>query len=423
MYPYNRKQLMKRLVILCLLFRALAVFAEDIEMLPVVIPTARNNGMGGDHVAYTDNVYALLVNPAAILQVRQNGMGAFSASLIDPVKTFNTLTSLGDMIWGVFNGDMGAFAKLLEIYTKKGGKPLGFDLREFPLSFAWVSNGLGVGIWNRIFIDQTAVGSQTQHNLYCDVVLPISVAFPIVGTDSHSLDIGITLKPFARIIVQGELDEPTLTSDDLDPASFDTHSIPLIAGTGIDAGLLYRWDKGFSAGFTVNDIITRGRTINTLRGDSDNDYHIPMTMNLGVAYELKIGTFFPTVPDFLGNTGITVAADWRDILAVFWQDNTFKYQNIWQKINAGIEVTLLDMIMVRCGISNLQFVAGAGINIASFQIDASYSTKEFRNKSEHFTAPVLELTFCYRPRAKESNWFWAQNPLIGYSGSNNKEED
>ncbi|MCL2319307.1 MAG: hypothetical protein FWC45_04425, partial [Treponema sp.] len=47
---------------------ALPVFAADVPMPPVTMPTAASNGFGGHHVAYTDNVFSLLVNPAAMIQ-------------------------------------------------------------------------------------------------------------------------------------------------------------------------------------------------------------------------------------------------------------------------------------------------------------------------------------------------------------------
>jgi hypothetical protein len=404
---------MKRLFVLSLLFLSLTAFAEDIEAIPVVIPNAKHNGMGGDHIAYTDNVYALLVNPAAIMRVNESGSGAFALSLIDPKKTFDTAVSLGEMFYDVFHGDIKAFHRLVDIYTKSKGAPSGFDLREFPLSFAWVSNGLGVGIWNRFYIDPYNVGSQTQHNLYADVVLPISAAFPLVGTAHQSLDIGVTLKPFARIIVPGEVDDSILLPDD--PKPLDVGTIPLIAGTGFDAGLIYRWDKGFSLGFTVNDIFTRGKTIHTFKGDDESDYVMTMTMNLGLAWQIKIGNFAPDAPPVVANTGITVAADWRDIRTIFWQDGAFNRENIWKEAHAGIEVVLFDTLMLRGGMRKMQPVAGIGVSLGSFQIDASFYKKEF--KEENTVVPVLELTFAVRPKAKESNWFWSQNPLIGYNSS------
>jgi hypothetical protein len=406
---------MKRLVTLSLLFLSLSAFAEPVDMLPIEIPATKHIGMGGDHVAYTDNVYALLVNPAAILQVQETSTGAFSMAIIDPEKTFSTLTSIGDLIWYLFNGDMeNTFDSIMSMIANKGDGPVGFDIREFPLSFAWVSNGLGVGIWNRIFMESKAVGSQIQQNLYADIILPISVAIPVIGTASHSLDIGVTFKPFARIAIPGGLDEGTLTADGLNSADYDTETIPLIAGTGIDAGLLYRWDIGFSLGFTVKDIITLGSTVNTLRGDREDDYYVPMTMNVGLAFDLKFGNFLPDAPNFLANTGVAVAVDWQDILTVFWKDDTFKYENIWQEANAGIQITLFDMFMLRGGMRKTRAVAGIGVKFASFQIDAAYSRKELIN-NENNTVPMLELTFAVRPKAKGTTWFWTQNPLIGYN--------
>jgi len=392
---------MKRLVLLVLLFRALAVFADDAKkMIEITIPTAADFGMCGPHTAYTDNVYAMLVNPAAIVRVQQNSTGNVSLSVTDPEKALNTLGSIGEIIYKLFTEGFEVFEDIPGILDLGGTNLAGFDLREFPLGFARVSNGLGIGIWNRIYTGDDFFGDTDKSNLYCDVIIPISVAFPVIGTDHHSLDIGVTFKPFARIIMKDDFTE-----------------IPFIAGTGINAGILYRWNIGLSAGFTANDIITRGKKFWDPQGNEETDYNVtvPMTLNFGVAFDLKVGNFAPDAPDFIANTGIAVAADWNKVDEVFWQDNSFQYQNIWQKANAGIQLTLFDILMLRCGIKEGSFATGAGVNLGLFRIDAAY----YRNV--HNT-PVLELSFGTKSKAKDSNWFWAQNPLIGgYSGSTNTE--
>jgi len=386
---------MKKLLVLCLILCSITVFPEDKEMPPFEIPTARSNGMGGNYAAYTDTVFALLVNPAAIMRVQQKSLFGFSPALLNPKRAYDVGSSMVDIVRDTFQGNYDALAGILDIFGGNDDAPAGFDLREFPLSFAWVSNGLGVGIWNRLFTNPDSAGTGTQINLYGDVIVPIGFAAKLLETGAHSIDVGITVKPFTRIIIQGNLDD----------------SIPLIAGTGFDAGLIYRWDMGLNAGFTANDIFTRGRTVQALRGDKDDDiYYVPFTMNLGAAYNFMLGNFWISAPGFLANTGIALAVNLDDI-GIILQPG-FNPQDLLMNFRAGFQLYMFDMLFVSGGMRGIWPTAGLGVNLGLVQIDAAYYEKRFANEQAG-SIPMLELTVAIRLKAKEVEWPWAQRSILG----------
>jgi hypothetical protein len=385
---------------------AAAVFAEETrtEMPRFEIPTARSNGFGGSHIAYTDDVFALLVNPAAIMRVRQRSFFTLSPSLASPQKTLEVASKLS-------GGDMGASLGDLNNPNNPGKIPFGFGLSELPLSFAYVADGFGFGLWDRIHIDVDLVGTTAEAVVLADVVLPIGFAFKILDTDAHDIDAGVTLKIFGRgygekmVTVAEVVGDLAAIADDL--------GMPVIMGAGFDLGFLYRWDIGLSAGITFDDIVTRGGEIARIgSGESKNGYYVPFSLNLGVAYDFRIGRFWRTAPGFIANTGITAAFDWHDFNLLFETKNPYFKRNPVLGIGAGLQFSLADLFKVRIGMNEMLPSFGFGFDLGAFEIDIAYFGRELGLEPGQLPVAMLNLTFSIRPGAKEKSWPWARTSLV-----------
>jgi hypothetical protein len=391
-------------MILC----AAASFAKDKKAMPrFEIPTARSNGMGGAHVAYTDNVFGLLVNPAAIMRVEQRSFFAISPTLFSPQATFGLIGPLMD----VAEGDTGSLGEAADVLSKNEAKiPLGFDIREFPLSIAWVADGFGFGLWDRIFVNPSIIGTNVKLDVYGDVILPIGFAFKIVDIGAHALDLGVTVKPFARVYAH----ESTTVTELMDENSefLDDISVPLIVGAGVDLGLLYRWDIGLSAGLTFDDIFTRGAVVSNIVGEDDNTYYVPFTMNLGLAYDLRLGRFWTSAPSFFANMTFTFMFDYRDVANLFQQDDYLKRSSLLG-ISAGFQIGIYDIFKLRIGMNEMLPAVGLGFDLGPFEIDVAYYGKEFGLEPGQLPAAALDLTLAIRPGAKKRNWPWARRSLVG----------
>jgi hypothetical protein len=394
---------MKKILTIVLLFSATAAFAQT-AMPRFEIPTARSNGMGGTHVAYTDNVFSLLVNPAAMMRVRQRSFFALSPVLFNPQTTFGLIGPITDAT----SGSMSALGDAADILSEQKGKiSTGFDLSEFPLSIAWVADGFGFGLWDRVFINPNIVGTNIVMNAYADVILPVSFAFRILRTGTHDVDAGITVKPFARALVS-----ETLRIIDLaDNFDMDSLSAPLIAGVGFDLGFLYRWDLGLSAGLTFSDIYTGGSAVTNFLGESSDAYIVPFSLNWGVAYDFKLGDFWEFDSSFLSRLGFTFAFDWRNFNNVFVQNN-YLVRNSALDIGMGLKVTMWDILHLRIGMNECLPSFGIGVDAGSFEIDIAYYGREFGLEPGHMPAAALELTVAFRPKAKERDWPWARRSLV-----------
>jgi hypothetical protein len=410
---------MKKAALLFILCAVLctSVFADE-AMPQFAIPTAAGNGMGGTHVAYTDNVFALLVNPAAIMRVEQRSFFALSPTLLSPQSTFGLLGPMMDAA----GGDMDALGDAADILSKQKGKiPLGFDLREFPLSIAWVADGFGFGLWNRVFVNPNIIGTNVEINAYADVILPVGFAFKILDTDAHSVDAGITVKPFVRVLFSEKMKIMEMMDDDFDLA--DSLSVPLIAGAGFDLGFLYRWNIGLSAGLTLDDIVTRGGPITDLAGGNANaTYYVPFSMNLGLAYDFKIGRFWTSAPRFFADMGIAFTFDWRNVTNVFQQDD-YQKRNAALDIGMGLQITLFNILNLRLGMSEMLPAVGLGADFGPIEIDLAYYGKELGLEPGQLSAAAVDLTFAVRPGAKKRNWPWTRRSLVGLFTHSEKEQN
>jgi hypothetical protein len=423
--------MMKRTAVLLLMLQAVGLFAADVAMPRLAMPTAQNGGMGGTHVAYTDNVFALLVNPAAMMRVEQRSFLALSPSVFNPESIFGFANAIGstasDIESIVSAGDMEAMGKASDILNRLNGKvSLGFDIREFPLSIAWTADGFGFGLWSRVFANANIIGTNLSFDVYGDAMLPVGFAFKILDIDSHSVDAGITVKPFTRVRVYNKLnflsELGNISSDKGGSGITDRMTVPVIVGAGFDLGLLYRWDAGLSAGLTFDDIVTRGAVASTLFGQDSNSYYVPFSMNVGLAYNFRLSQFWEEAPGFLAKSGFSVAVDWRDMTNLF-QQNDYSKRNAVLDLGMGLELSLAEIVKLRFGMNEMLPALGLGFALGPLQIDTAYYGRELGLEPGQLSVAVVDLTLAFRPGAKKRDWAWTRGSLIGLFNRNNAVDD
>ena len=386
-------------IIFLAVLMAFPVFAERVAMPPLAMPTAASNGFGGTHVAYTDNVFALLVNPAAMMRTRQRSFFTLAPSVFNPQATFDISKSVMDM---VSSSDTTNFGNMADTLSKQEGKiALGVELREFPLSIAWVANGFGFGLWNRTFVKADIIGDYVKADVYSDVMLPVGFAFKILDLNRHTIDGGLTLKPFVRV----KAAQQAYITDLMDDADFD-FNIPVIAGGGLDMGLLYRWGKVLQVGFTFTDIFSQGTVMADLGDIKDtNSYYIPFAMNAGVSFNFKFGII-----------GLVLAADWRDIGNAFDQNDYLNNRNYLLDFGIGAQISLFDVVYFRVGMNEMLPAAGLGLNLGALKIDLAYYGREFGYEPGQLSTAVVDLSISIRPGAKARNWAWTRGSVFGLFG-------
>jgi hypothetical protein len=387
-------------LLLILLVYIVPVFAED--MAPLMLSSTRGYALGGPHVAYTDDIYALFVNPAALSRVNQKSFFELSAAV-------DNLGSLLDVTDAIKEEDWKALGKLAK---NAGGKiPLGFDLR-FPLSVGYAANGLGVGLWNQTSMDIEVIGTSIAANAYADLILNFGMSFGILSMGSHVVDAGFVVKPFFRAMALMDADGMELAggSDALDKL-MDEFKVPLIMGAGFDLGFMYRFRENLTTGLTVDDVYTGGAAVSSITGDNFADvYRVPTTLNLGVAYTLHLNRVWAAAPPVLQTAYAAFMFDWHDFTNVFFVSD-YTRKNPALNLGFGMEFGFFDILKLRMGLNEMLPAIGLGVEVKAIQFNVAAYGKELGNEPGQLPTWALDLSFAVRPGSKERSWPWSK-PVV-----------
>jgi hypothetical protein len=384
----------KKIAVLILVFGVLASsFAED--MAPLALSSTRSLGMGGTHVAYTDTVYALFVNPAALQNANQGSGFELSPAFVGPIfDLIDIATSSNDDIIGA----LGDFAG-----KTKGKIPIGFEIR-FPLSVGYAANGLGFGLWNRVHFDARVIGTDIDAEALADVILNFGMSFNIVSIGDHLVDAGFVVKPFLR--AKADMNMTALDAVGGNADFLDKFNVPLIAGAGFDLGFMYRFRRDLAAGLTIDDVYTGGGRVSTILGNDDgvSSYRVPTTLNIGAAYTLQP----------LSWLSIAFMLDYRDVTNLFYADDYTK-KNPILNLAFGSEIGI-QFLKLRVGLNEMLPAAGVGIEAGAFQLNFAIYGKELSNEPGGFSTYGLDISIAIRPETKQKNWPWSRpilNSVLG----------
>jgi hypothetical protein len=418
------------LILLITLSSALALSAQaERTMPPVTVRDSQTFGLGGPHVAYTDSVYGLFVNPAAIRRASRGSAFDLSVSAPQVIDIVNRLEGVDfgnpTSLIGLFREDDG---------TLKFGPGVAL---QFPLAIGYAGRGFGFGIWDQIVLDLRFKGDTAYVGLRADFVTSFGVATSVFELGGHSVDVGVALKPFVRVMTDGvdpikatDLLSKLNDMDTLIDQLLDGAGMPVIAGLGVDAGLMYRFRQWASLGISFNDIVTRGAVVTDLSDmlpvdgvsgvDKTISYVVPFTLNVGAAASIRLNDFLPGLPGIVGDTYLAVMADWKDILNQHWgsarEDLVDSDGNVIRNpilnLSFGAELGLFRFLRVRAGINEMLPAFGVGLHFGAFQISSSIFGVELGNEPGQFSSYEVNLSISIRPQSKrEKAWPW-NGPIV-----------
>jgi hypothetical protein len=341
---------MKRtLFITALLCIAVSVFAGD-PVKPFLLPSARNNALGGPHVAYTNDLNSLFINPAALRTTKQLGIIDLNISTTgDIFRILPIITDAGD---GMDFKPIGDFAE------KSGGKlPFGFDLR-FPLAAGYINNGIGFGLFDRAYADIQITGTNVDVEANGDLVLTGGYArrFDIYG---QTFDAGAVAKFVFR--ENASVSDTILSLANSTDNLTDKISENRIFGGGINLGVTYyALDDKLKAALVWNDVVSPVY-VNNISGPGESYLTlIDSKMNIGASYSILELDFVK----------LSAMADYRDIFNLFKQDD-YRSRNPWLNIGIGAEAKFFNIVSVRVGMTDMLPAVGLGIDAKICQIETA----------------------------------------------------
>jgi hypothetical protein len=394
---------MKKTIVLLFVFVCLSAFSFGEDMAPLSLSSTRNAGRGGSHIAYTDDVYALFVNPAALQKANQWSFFELSPALIGPLFDIFNIVNSGDP-----GKALGEFAS-----DQKGRIPLGFELRG-PLSFAYTANGLGFGVWDRVSVDTRIRGINIEATVMADFILNYGMSFRLLDLAYHELDAGFVAKPFLRGMAYKEMSGLDLV-DDPDILLKD-FTVPIIMGAGFDLGFMYRFYEDLALGLTVADVFTGGAAVGSAVGSTpDTFYRVPTTLNLGLAYTLNLGKVWKGAPSPLRSTYAALMFDWRNLTDAFYAADDYTRRNPSLNLGLGLEFGLFNFVKIRMGLSEMLPSFGIGLEPGPFQFNFAVYGKELGNEPGRFSTYVYDFSIAIRPGAKKKEWPWTRRALGNFA--------
>ncbi len=345
---------------------------------PVHLISPRDAALGGRHAALSDSFSSLVNNPAGYYSSPEEvsiaeltlGLKGPVFSLADIITT-GELTELGALINGIYAG---------------------VDILG-PLSFGYVGKGLGFGVFNQSSLRLSSDNSLTANvDVRDDIVMTGGYAYrmPFSG-DIHTLDAGIMLKGGFRGTIDGGMSVVDIM--DLNYTILFDKPFSFTSFIGADLGLRYKWKDSWVVGLVGRDVYSP--TLTT-RYNNVNDFLSGVTPVPGgesnydtMPFQLDIGLMYLPKTD-LGRYSISevkLLFDYKDVFD-FWLYPELA-NNPLLHVGMGAEITVLEILDVRMGLSQGLPAAGIGLDLHYFRLNASMFGTE--RSTEPGLAPVYNL--------------------------------
>ena len=357
--------------------------AADLYERPITIISPASSALGGPHVTMNDGFSSLMNNPAGFYSSESE----FSIAEI----TFGLKGPVFDIANLILTGDMAELPDLLQgIYT-------GIDLLG-PVSFGYVGEGLGFGIYTNSYTTISSSGPLTvKADVGSEVILAggYSMRLPLPLPETHLLDAGMLLKGTFR----GELsfEESALNILNIGIDTLTTEPFSFITGIGVDIGLRYSYNNMITVGLVgrdiysptlhniytnISDFASGSAPTDTLKGI------VPFALDLGVMYS----------PDFesknLFISDIKVYLDYYDVLD-FWLYPALAVNPILH-IGIGTEISMLGILAVRAGFNQGLISAGLGLDLYYFKMNLAMFGTELSTEPGFQPVYNIQLGFEFR---------------------------
>ncbi|HET6484928.1 MAG TPA: hypothetical protein VFH83_00825 [Spirochaetia bacterium] len=346
------------------------VFGQTTVVAPVEIPSARASALGGLHAALADDLGSLFSNPAGFaLAGPQLSVSEVTLHLTGPVF------SIADLVYkGTTGTDFTTLLQTPSVISLLSSLFASGTLNG-PLALGYVGGGLGFGIFNASNVTFTTVGTPptVTASIGEDVIFAGGYAFaiPLPASWKSKLDIGATLKAFARADVtlrESILDVLTLLAAP-DVSIIYNQPFELDAGIGVDVGIRYSWNDTISFGVVGRNLyapaLVNSYTTFSAFGQGAAPTMsfgtVPLDLAAGFAFTPNLGALEP----YLG--GLKVLLDYQDILDFLTHPTTAS--NPVLHVGLGIEFQLLQILALRAGFNEGYFSAGAGLNLSVFRLN------------------------------------------------------
>ncbi len=380
----NKKYFALLLVyILLILIIPVSLSAADLYETPIDIISPVNSALGGPHTTMNSGFSSLMNNPAGFYTAEPEfSIAEITMGLKGPVFDIANL---------LITNDMAALPGLLQgIYA-------GMDLLG-PISFGYVGEGLGFGIYSNSYSILSSSGPLTvKADIGSEIVLTggYAMRIPLPLPDVNQLDVGMLLKGTFK----GELsfEESALNIMNIGLSTLTSEPFDFITGIGVDLGFRYTFKNILTFGLVgrdlysptlhnvyanINDFSNGATPTQTLNGI------VPFSLDSGIMYSLDLESKNYFISD------VDIYLDYYDILD-FWLYPELA-TNPLLHIGFGTQISMLSILDVRAGFYQGLLTAGLGLDLYYFKMNLAMFGTEL--STEPGLQPVynIQLGFEFR---------------------------
>jgi hypothetical protein len=336
--------------------------------------SAIEGAAGGWHAAFVDDFRTGFFNPAGFTTVAST-LQVSSLSMVATGPFFAFARALSDS-----SGDL--LSLIGSLFDSSGRIYAGFDLGT-PIAFGFAADGFGFSLYNFSGMTIDAANLTDISVIFSETVLiQAAYAFPISLGGSHYLDLGFGAKTF--IVGSSSLQttlldlNATLGTLMLNPAAlFTAYPFTLTLGVGLDAGIRYRWGKGFAIAVVARNAVTPSSSTTYTSADaflgtgsaaisSSGQELLPIEVDVGIAFRPGFGELDRFIND------LVISVDYVNVLNLFAPFS----RNWLLDIAVGVELRLLDVLTLRGGVREGLPAAGFGIDLTFMELSfALYGTE------------------------------------------------
>jgi hypothetical protein len=332
------------------------------------ILSARTAAIGGLHSALADDLISLFSNPAGF----RSADPQLSAAEV-------TVSVYAPPDGGVFSSTPSSYAAI---------QLLG------PISFGYVGNGLGFGIFDTLSI-RYGVDGGTDTAIDENIILSCGYAFriPFPEGSNSTLDLGLLGKGFVttRSTTSKSIGEILGSYLDItDVSSYRDGAVERVAGFGLDLGILYSYKDTLSVGLVARNAAFGKRKSYTtfqdfLNGDASSAGYTfyAVDLSFGVAWKPQLERLTRHFQD------LTLMLDYRDILDFLVWESTAIHPLL--HISLGVEFRLLEILSIRAGFYQCLPSAGIGLDLTLFTLNATISGLELSDRP--WGSPIYNTMF------------------------------
>jgi hypothetical protein len=364
----------------------------------VEIVSARTAAIGGPHVAFADDLSTLFANPAGLRAAKpQMSVAELTLGLTGPIF------SVADVASKVSDGEDPAALLATERVSDLFDDLYSSVTLNGPFAFGYVGDGLGLGFFNSSGVSVSTTGTvpTVTASVEEDFVLKGGYAFSIELPEEtrSALDVGLMVEASIKNTI--EVQETTV--DFL--TKFNSPSMRVLlsqpyfmdVGLGLDVGLLYSWNRLVAVGlvgrnlptFTVRNAYSSFRDFAS-GGSRTVDYgYVPFDLTAGIMLTPELGDLNRYL------TNLKLFLDYRDMLDFVIHPGTAR--NPLLHFGAGAEITVLEILSLRAGISEGYLSAGLGLDLSVCRIDFAIFGRELSDEpgERPVSTVLLGVSFIY----------------------------